>query len=91
MPEPHKPYLPAPAIYSSHAQKAMSCCGLVRCPSLPHEELSDDQVAEVLRQLIARGGRLSREADVFLAGICADHLTARCGSNCGSSGTVAVA
>ena len=41
---------------------------------LPHEQLSDAEVLEVLRQLIARGGRLSREADVFLAGVCADHL-----------------
>jgi hypothetical protein len=40
----------------------------------PHEQLSDAEVLEVLRQIIARGGRLSREADVFLAGVCADHL-----------------
>jgi hypothetical protein len=38
------------------------------------QELSDEEVAAVLRQAIAGGGRLSRQADVFLAGICADHL-----------------
>jgi hypothetical protein len=40
----------------------------------PHEELSDEEVAEVLRGSIANAGRLSRHADVFLAGICAEHL-----------------
>ena len=40
----------------------------------PHEELSDEEVAGVLRQSIANAGRLPRNADVFLAGICAEHL-----------------
>jgi hypothetical protein len=40
----------------------------------PHEELSDEEIARVLRQSIVDAGRLSRHADVFLAGICADHL-----------------
>jgi hypothetical protein len=40
----------------------------------PHEELSDNEIAEVLRQSIANAGRLPRHADVFLAGICAEHL-----------------
>jgi hypothetical protein len=40
----------------------------------PHEELSDNQIAEVLRQSIANAGRLPRHADVYLAGICAEHL-----------------
>jgi hypothetical protein len=40
----------------------------------PHEELADHEVAEVLSRAIARGGPFSREADVFLAGVCADHL-----------------
>ena len=40
----------------------------------PHEELSDEQIADVLRQSIANAGRLPRHADVFLAGICAEHL-----------------
>jgi len=40
----------------------------------PHEELSDNEIAEVLRQSIANAGRLPRHADVYLAGICAEHL-----------------
>ena len=40
----------------------------------PHEGLSDEEVAEVLRVSIANAGRLPRHADVFLAGICAEHL-----------------
>jgi hypothetical protein len=40
----------------------------------PHEELSDEEIAAVLRQSIAAVGRLSRQADLFLAGICAEHL-----------------
>ena len=40
----------------------------------PQEELTDEEIAAVLRQSIAWGGRLSRSTDVFLAGICAEHL-----------------
>jgi hypothetical protein len=40
----------------------------------PQQELSDEELAAVLRQAIVRGERLSRQADVFLAGICAEHL-----------------
>jgi hypothetical protein len=40
----------------------------------PHEELSDEEIAAVLRQTIAAAGRLSRNADAFLAGVCAEHL-----------------
>ena len=40
----------------------------------PHEELSDEEIAVVLRQSIACAGRLLRYADVSLAGICAEHL-----------------
>jgi hypothetical protein len=40
----------------------------------PHEELSDEEIATVLRQSITAAGRLSREADLFLAGVCAEHL-----------------
>ena len=40
----------------------------------PHQELSDKEIAEVLRQSIAIAGRLPRHAAVFLAGICAEHL-----------------
>ena len=39
-----------------------------------HEELSDEEVVAVLRQSIAAAGRLSRQADLFLAGVCAQHL-----------------
>ena len=41
---------------------------------LPREELSDEEIAAVLRQSIAAAGRLSRNADTFLAGVCAEHL-----------------
>jgi hypothetical protein len=40
----------------------------------PYEELSDEDIAEVLRQSIANAGQLPRHADVFLAGLCAEHL-----------------
>jgi hypothetical protein len=40
----------------------------------PHEQLSDEDIADVLRQSIANAGQLSLHADVFLAGICAEHL-----------------
>ena len=40
----------------------------------PHDELSDEEIAGILRQSIAAAGRLSRHADVYLAGICAEHL-----------------
>ena len=36
--------------------------------------LSDDEIAEVLRQAILRGRRWHRAADLYLAGICAEHL-----------------
>jgi hypothetical protein len=40
----------------------------------PHEEHSDEDVVAVLRQSIAVAGRLSRNGDLFLAGVCAEHL-----------------
>jgi hypothetical protein len=40
----------------------------------PYEELSDDEIADIMRRSIADAGRLPRHADVFLAGICAEHL-----------------
>ncbi len=40
----------------------------------PHEELSDEEVVDVLRQSIANAGRLPRHADLYLAGVCAEHL-----------------
>jgi hypothetical protein len=38
------------------------------------KELSDEEVAAVLRQTMASAGRLPRHADLWLAGICAEHL-----------------
>jgi hypothetical protein len=49
-------------------------------PPAPHQPpvgpvgVSDEEVAAVLRQSIACAGRLSRHADVSLAGVCAEHL-----------------
>ena len=40
----------------------------------PHEELTDEEVAAVLRQSMGSAGRLPRHAEVWLAGICAEHL-----------------
>ena len=40
----------------------------------PRDELTDDEVAAILRQSIADAGRLSRQAEVFIAGVCAEHL-----------------
>lgn len=40
----------------------------------PYDELSDEEIAAVLRQSMASAGHLSRRADVYLAGVCADHL-----------------
>jgi hypothetical protein len=35
----------------------------------PHEELSEEEIAAILRQAIQGAGRLPRSADVHLAGI----------------------
>jgi hypothetical protein len=40
----------------------------------PYEEVPDEEVASVLRQSIANAGRLPRNVDVFLAGVCAEYL-----------------
>jgi len=41
-------------------------------------ELSDEELSEVLREAISRGGTgLSRLADTFIATLCADYLVAR--------------
>ena len=40
----------------------------------PHDELSDEEIADILRQSIASARQLPRHADVFLAGVCAKHL-----------------
>ena len=41
----------------------------------PQHELSDEEVAAVLREVIAGAGRLPRHIDVYLlAGVCAEHL-----------------
>jgi hypothetical protein len=40
----------------------------------PQHELADEEVAAILRQAMASAGRLPRHAELFLAGICAEHL-----------------
>ena len=40
----------------------------------PQEELTDEEIAAVLRQSIACARRLSRHANLTLAGVCAEHL-----------------
>ena len=40
----------------------------------PQEELSDAEIAAILRQAMAGAGRLPRSADVLLAGMRAEHL-----------------
>jgi len=40
----------------------------------PQEELNDEEIAAVLRLAISEARKLSRQADVFLAGVCAEHL-----------------
>lgn len=40
----------------------------------PQDELTDEEVAAVLRQAMSNAGRLPRHADAWLAGICAEHL-----------------
>jgi hypothetical protein len=42
----------------------------------PHEELSDEEIVDVLRQSIVNAGRLPRHADLHFAGVCAEHLVA---------------
>ena len=39
-----------------------------------YQTLSDEEIAAVLRQAIMRSGRLPRSADLYLAGVCAEHL-----------------
>ena len=43
----------------------------------PHEELSDADIVAVLCEAMSGAGRLPRSADVYLAGICAEHLVDR--------------
>ena len=40
----------------------------------PHEELSDEEIVDVLRQSIVNARRLPRHADLYLACVCAEHL-----------------
>jgi hypothetical protein len=40
----------------------------------PRCNATDEEVIHVLRTAIARGGRLPRMAELFLSGICAEHL-----------------
>jgi hypothetical protein len=49
-------------------------CGSPMLFDPPLEELSEEEIAAILRQAIQGAGRLPRSADVYLAGICAEHL-----------------
>lgn len=40
----------------------------------PQQELSDEEIAGVVKLAMASAGRLPRHGDLFLAGICAEHL-----------------
>jgi hypothetical protein len=40
----------------------------------PYEELTDEEIVAVLREVIAGAGRPPRHVDVYLAGLCAKHL-----------------
>ena len=40
----------------------------------PRRNATDEEVIHVLRIAIARGGRLPRMAELFLSGVCAEHL-----------------
>jgi hypothetical protein len=50
------------------APASASCCS-----NRPMKELSDEEIAADLRLSIAVAGRLSRQADLFLAGVGAEH------------------
>jgi hypothetical protein len=39
----------------------------------PHEEFIDEEIADVLVQSIVSAGRLPRQANVLLAGVCVEH------------------
>lgn len=39
-----------------------------------HDEVPDEELAALLPELIAQAGRLPRSTDVYLAGLCAEHL-----------------
>ena len=41
---------------------------------IPHQELSDAEIAAVLRDAIAGAGRFPRHIELCFAGICAEHL-----------------
>jgi hypothetical protein len=41
---------------------------------IPHHELSDAEIAAVLRDLIAGAGRFPRHVELCFASICAEHL-----------------
>jgi hypothetical protein len=40
----------------------------------PHQELTDDEVLGILREAIASAGGLTRQADLLLASVGAEHL-----------------
>jgi hypothetical protein len=41
---------------------------------IPHQELSDAEIAAIFRDIIAGAGRYPRQVEVRLASICAEHL-----------------
>jgi hypothetical protein len=47
--------------------------------------LTDDEIAAVLRGAIARGGRLSRAADLYLTSQCVEHLVDELRTECQSA------
>lgn len=40
----------------------------------PRQNATDEEVIHVLRIALSRGGRLPRMAELYLSGICAEHL-----------------
>jgi hypothetical protein len=55
-----------------------SCAGPATMPpmlfEIPHHELTEAEIAAVLRDAIAGAGRFPRHIELCFAGICAEHL-----------------
>ena len=45
--------------------------------AIPHDELTDGEIAAILREAIQDARGLMRIADLYLSGICAEHLVDR--------------
>ena len=41
---------------------------------IPHHELSDAEIAAILRDIIAGAGRFPRNMELSFASVCAEHL-----------------